>query len=75
MKKVVDICKNLMYNILVNVTEYEMQDKFINENMDVLHKYLLWKETILPAQVLDDSVKIEAEEVETIVIQDNGEIN
>lgn len=57
------------------MTEYEMQDKFINENMDVLHKYLLWKETILPAQVLDDSVKIEAEEVETIVIQDNGEIN
>lgn len=57
------------------MTEYEMQDKFINENMDVLHKYLLWKETILPAQVLDDSVKIEAEEVETTVIQDNGEIN
>lgn len=52
-----------------------MQTKFINENMDILHKYLLWKETILPSQILDDSVEIEAEEVKAIVIQDNGEIN
>ena len=57
------------------MTETEMQTKFINENMDVLHKYLLWKETILPSQILDDSVEIEAEEATAIVIQDNGEIN
>lgn len=57
------------------MTEEEMQTKFINENMDILHKYLLWKETILPSQILDDSVEIEAEEVKAIVIQDNGEIN
>ena len=43
-----------------------MQTKFIEENMDVLHKYLIWKETILPAQVLDDSVEIPAEEVEHV---------
>ena len=58
-----------------NMTEEEMQTEFINSNMDVLHKYLLWKETILPSQILDDSVEIEAEEATAIVIQDNGEIN
>ena len=48
------------------MTEEEMQTEFINTNMDVLHKYLLWKETILPAQILDDSVNIDAEEVEHV---------
>jgi len=48
------------------MTEEEMQTEFINTNMDVLHKYLLWKETILPAQILDDSVEIEAEEAEVV---------
>lgn len=57
------------------MSEEEMQTEFINSNMDVLHKYLLWKETILPSQILDDSVEIEAEEATAIVIQDNGEIN
>ena len=52
------------------MTEEEMQTEFINSNMDILHKYLLWKETILPAQILDDSVEIEAEEAE--VVELNG---
>jgi len=46
------------------MTEVEMQTKFINENMDILHKYLLWKETILEPQVVDSDVKIEAEDVD-----------
>ena len=50
------------------MTEYEMQDKFINENMDVLHKYLLWKETILPAQVVTSNVDFNAEDVDYEVI-------
>ena len=53
-----------------NMTEEEMQTEFINSNMDILHKYLIWKEAILPAQILDDSVEIEAEEAE--VIEVNG---
>ena len=52
------------------MTEEEMQTKFINENMDILHKYLIWKEAILPSQILDDSVEIEAEETE--VVELNG---
>ena len=48
------------------MTEEEMQTEFINSNMDVLHKYLIWKETILPSQILDDSVEIPAEEVEHV---------
>lgn len=48
------------------MTEEEMQTKFLNENMDVLHKYLLWKETILPSQIVDADVKIEAEDVESV---------
>ena len=51
------------------MTEYEMQDKFLNENMDVLHKYLLWKETILPAQVVTSNVDFNAEDVEYEVIE------
>jgi hypothetical protein len=43
------------------MTEEELQTKFINENMDILKKYLIWKEHILPPQVLDESVDIEAE--------------
>jgi len=50
------------------MTEVEMQTKFIEENMDVLHKYLLWKETILPSQILDDSVDVEAEDVEVVEV-------
>lgn len=46
------------------MTEEEMQTMFINENMDILHKYLLWKETILPSQIVDSNVKIEADDVD-----------
>ena len=42
------------------MTETEMQSKFINENMDVLHKYLMWRETILPPQILDAGVEMPA---------------
>lgn len=54
------------------MTETEMQTKFINENMHILHQYLLWKETILEPQILDDSVVVPAEEVESIDVTQNG---
>ena len=48
------------------LTEVEMQSKFINENMDVLHKYLLWRETILPPQILDADVEMPAIDTEVV---------
>ena len=48
------------------LTELEMQSKFINENMDVLHKYLLWRETILPPQILDAGVEMPALDTEVV---------
>lgn len=53
------------------MTETEMQSKFINENMDVLHKYLLWRETILPPQILDEGVEMPA--IDTDVVDLTGE--
>lgn len=47
-----------------NRTEEELQTKFINENMDILHKYLLWKETILEPQVVDSDVNVEAVDID-----------
>jgi len=46
------------------MTEVEMQTKFINENMDILHKYLLWKETILEPQIVNSDVEIQANDVD-----------
>lgn len=45
--------------------EYELQTRFINENMDVLQKYLIWKEFISEEpQVLSADVTTEAVDVE-----------
>jgi hypothetical protein len=48
------------------MTETEMQSKFINENMDVLQKYLLWRETILPSQILDPGVEMPAVDTDVV---------
>ena len=48
------------------MTEIEMQTKFINENMDVLQKYLLWRETILPPQILDEGVDMPAIDTDVV---------
>ena len=53
------------------MTETEMQSKFINENMDILQKYLIWRETILPPQILDEGVDMPA--VDTDVVDLTGE--
>ena len=45
------------------MTENEMMEKFLNENTDILLKYMLWKEHIMEPQVLSADVKIEAEDV------------
>jgi len=49
-----------------------MQTKFINENMDILHKYLIWKETILEPQIVDSTVEFEGEITEAIDV--TGEV-
>jgi len=55
--------------------EYELQTRFINENMDILHKYLIWKEFISEEngdpQILDADVKIEGQDVSVIEIKDD----
>jgi len=55
------------------MTEEEMQTKFINENMDILHKYLIWKEAILEPQIVDSTVEFEGEITEAIDV--TGEVN
>jgi hypothetical protein len=49
----------------MDLKEYELQTRFINENMDVLQKYLIWKEFINEdPQIIDSGVKIEAQNIE-----------
>lgn len=59
--------------------EYELQTRFINENMDILHKYLIWKEFISEEngdpQVLDANVKIEGEDVSVIEIKEDNDVD
>jgi len=45
----------------MDLQEYELQTRFINENMDILQKYLIWKEFISEPQVLTGEVEIKAE--------------
>ena len=52
------------------MTETEMQSKFINENMDVLQKYLIWRETILPPQILDEGVEMPAIDTDVVDLTD-----
>lgn len=58
--------------------EYELQTRFINENMDVLHKYLIWKEFISEEngdpQILDADVKIEGQDVSVIEIKEDDDV-
>lgn len=59
--------------------EYELQTRFINENVDILHKYLIWKEFISEEngdpQVLDANVKIEGEDVSVIEIKKDNDVD
>lgn len=45
--------------------ELELQNRFINENMDILQKYLIWKEFISEEpQILNTDVNVEAQDVD-----------
>ena len=48
----------------MDLQEFELQTRFINENVDILQKYLIWKEFISEPQVFDNNVKIEADDVD-----------
>lgn len=48
----------------MDLQEYELQTRFINENMDILQKYLIWKDFISEPQIVNNGVEIEANEVE-----------
>ena len=52
------------------MTEQEMQTKFINENMDVLQKYLIWREAILQPQILEEGVDMPAIDTEVVDLTD-----
>ncbi len=46
------------------MTEIEKYRKFFEENTDILMKYMLWEDTILPPQILDEGVEREGDDVE-----------
>ena len=48
------------------MTEQEMQTEFINTNMDVLQKYLIWREVILQPQILDAGVEMPAIDTDVV---------
>ena len=48
------------------MTETEMQTEFINTNMDVLQKYLIWREAILAPQILDAGVEMPAIDTDVV---------
>jgi hypothetical protein len=51
----------------MDIKEYELQTRFINENMDILQKYLIWKDFVSDEpQFINGDVKIEAEDVELL---------
>ena len=52
-----------------NMTEAQMMEKFINEHADIAFKYVLWQETILPNQVFNPDVNVEAIDVELEEVQ------
>ena len=48
------------------MTEQEMQTEFINTNMDVLQKYLIWREAILQPQILEEGVDMPAIDTDVV---------
>ena len=62
----------------MDIQEYELQTRFINENMDILHKYLIWKEFISEEngdpQILDAEVIIKADDVSVIEIKEDDDV-
>jgi len=48
------------------MTQCERYEKFLEENTDLMLKYMLWEDTILEPQIVTSEVAIEAEDVEFI---------
>ena len=48
----------------MDLQEYELQTRFLNENLDILQKYLIWKEFISEPQIVDENVNIEANDID-----------
>ena len=72
------IPKNRKSKMKNNMTEAQMMEKFINEHADIAFKYVLWQETILPNQIFNPDVNVEAvdlngEEVQFITFNDPGD--
>lgn len=57
------------------MTETEMQTEFINTNMDVLQKYLIWREAILAPQILDEGVEMPAIDTDVVDLSFMDETN
>lgn len=56
----------------MNLQEYELQTRFINENVDILQKYLIWKDFISDPQIVNEDVEIEADDVELLDVDWDG---
>ena len=60
------------------MNDCQMMTRFIEENTDIALKYLIWQENFLAPQVFDNSVQVEADDVEcetiTINLDKDGNI-
>ena len=52
------------------LTEEEMMKQFIEDHADIAFKYMVWQESILPNQIFNPDVQIEAEDVDVEIIYD-----
>ena len=52
------------------LTEEEMMKKFIEDHAEIAFKYMIWQEQILPNQIFNPDVQIDAEDVDVEVIYD-----
>ena len=47
-----------------NLTLCEKYEKFLEENVDIMLKYMIWEEQFLSPQIFDNNVNIDAEDVD-----------
>ena len=56
----------------MDLQEYELQTRFLNENLDILQKYLIWKDFISEPQIVNEDVEIKADDVELLDVDWDG---
>ena len=57
------------------MTNCEKYEKFLEENTDIMLKYMIWEEQFLEPQIFTNDVMIDAEEVEFTEITNKNNDN